>query len=381
MSKKILHLASFAGNIGDIANHAAMHDIFQKKAQGNSISFSELEMRDFYRNSQKKRFDEKFLKEINEYDVFYTGGGNFFDVRWNESASGTTLDMSKSFIRGIGIPVVVNAMGFMNYYPEEKYKVASEKFYDFLTEIVSRNWKISVRNDGSKKRIIGAYGNQFEKYIQTVPDAAFLFNKNISKLQKTEITWTVGINLINELFDLRFTDGYDIKSFNEDSISFVEDLIQAGFKIIFFPHTPQDLKIMGFFSENLDEKYFRYSIQIAPYSTNSLQGALDIDKYYSMCDIVVGMRFHTCVLSLKNNIPTIALAVNERMVDFFEELDLSENCISLKQGAFSKIREQLDSLIKNSSIEKQKLISINNRIGFAYEEYVQSCLHYLGVVS
>ena len=264
----------------------------------------------------------------------------------------------------------------MNYYPKEKFNQARMRFNSFLEEVIKLNWKITVRNDGSKKRLKSTYGNKFENFIETVPDAAFLFNKKDLLKERNKI---IGINFINELFDLNYTNGYAIESFNKDAITFVNFLLHENFAIIFFPHTPHDLKILELFRNSIEENYFRYSIQIAPFCPNSLDGVLDIDKYYSKCDIVVGMRFHSCVLSLKNNVPVIALDANERLTDFFEEIGFSENCVSVKENCFTRIKNKIDYINNNYTQIQSKLNAMNKKISINYNEYVKSSLKYLGV--
>ena len=46
---KVLHVASFNGNVGDYINHMGFRRMLEEKYTG-SIQYSELEMREFYRS-------------------------------------------------------------------------------------------------------------------------------------------------------------------------------------------------------------------------------------------------------------------------------------------------------------------------------------------
>lgn len=74
---KALHLASFNGNIGDIANHRGFYNMFCKYVD-KKVEFVPLEMREFYRSWNIRKYDEEFINYINTFDVFIIGGGSFF---------------------------------------------------------------------------------------------------------------------------------------------------------------------------------------------------------------------------------------------------------------------------------------------------------------
>lgn len=102
-----MHIASFSGNIGDVINHNGFYTACNIKLD----DVVQLEMRRFYRNANDLAFDDELAAYINTFDRLIIGGGAYFDIRYAESATGTTLDMKNDFIAKINIPVLVNAMG------------------------------------------------------------------------------------------------------------------------------------------------------------------------------------------------------------------------------------------------------------------------------
>ena len=95
----------------------------------------------------------------------------FFDARWEDSSTGTILDFSEDFIDEIKIPVVVNAMRYNEFFVKTN-DIILKKFQNFINKISSNNnWLITVRNDGSLKRLKYRY-KKIEKVIK-VPDNAF----------------------------------------------------------------------------------------------------------------------------------------------------------------------------------------------------------------
>ena len=72
---KIMHIASFQGNCGDILSHSGFYNLLKKILPNENIDVTQIEMRDFYRNSQLRKFDNTFLNEVNTYDLLVIGGG------------------------------------------------------------------------------------------------------------------------------------------------------------------------------------------------------------------------------------------------------------------------------------------------------------------
>ena len=76
-SLRILHLASFSGNIGDNANHMGFRPWFAKQV-GREVAWSNCEIREFY--WKERAFDTDFVALANSYDALVIGGGNYFEL-------------------------------------------------------------------------------------------------------------------------------------------------------------------------------------------------------------------------------------------------------------------------------------------------------------
>ena len=88
---KIIHLASFLGNIGDNASHIGLKKVLDSLV-GDYVK-EEVEIRRFYANYNKSdslRFDDDFLKYLQNFDLWLIGGGGYLDNQIKDSATGTT---------------------------------------------------------------------------------------------------------------------------------------------------------------------------------------------------------------------------------------------------------------------------------------------------
>ncbi len=378
---KILHIASFKGNIGDVINHSGFCNLFQDVFR--NASFDRIEMRDFYKSASRKNrryFDKKLAEQINSYDLFILGGGGFFDLQWSYSRNGTTLDMPDEFISAIKVPVWVNAMGYHEY-PGRTTCEMQEKFNVFLRNISSRNnWLLTVRNDASKVRIIKRYGSDFTNAVLEVPDNGFMFQPKPPFTLDGQSSFskkhsTIGICVTDELFCNEYNKGITEEMFNDKMIDLVSLLTEEGNRVFFFPHTPSDINVISRVMQKIPSKGVRENISVAPYDAASAEAADILSAYYKACDCVIGMRFHSCILSLVSGKPTIALAGHGQIEALFSSLGLEEYCVRVDN---ENIDRQLYILIKKCLEKSKPYPNVLAQLKVGADVYHSRVLDFLG---
>lgn len=373
IKESIVHIASFAGNIGDIINHSG----FYKSFGIDKKSVRQIEIRRFYHNcnqAQKLFFDNRLAEYINQSELLILGGGGFFDVYWDESDTGTTIDMPKSFIDQIKVPVLVNAMGV--HFVQGK-KRAKEKFYSFLNDITSRdNWYVSIRNDGSAKRLKNVYHESLPDNLKIVPDAGFMIDTEC-RYSKEDHDCMIGFSITNELLDPGFIGNENIDLFNDTMRNILTGILDANKEICFFIHGPQDFNTLNILIDKMGMEKFRTNITVAPYAPygRSDGGILD---YYRKCDAVVGMRFHSNVIAIAENIPVLGVAIHAQITDLYEELGINDQCVKIgDEGYENLIMDGINKILidykKIREKEKQCMIEITSD----YKKYVNESIEFL----
>lgn len=371
---KILHLASFSGNIGDVANHLGFYEKFRDKVCAN-IEITKMEVRKFYRNRSELKFDDNFVETVNRHDLLVIGGGGFFDLAWDYSCTGTTIDLSEEIVRKIKKPVLINAIGYHELGDVKPTNV--DKFKRFLDVIIENDkWFVSVRNDGSLGRMNNRFGRLSSK-VMKVPDNGFFYKvtKNVYRNYiKSHAEW-IGLNLSNDLFNVAFNQGLNANVFNRLIVEFIESVLgtmdDAG--IIFFPHTPQDISTLGMVLEKVKDKYKREKILVAPLFASEGEAVECVFDMYKACSCVIGMRFHTNVCCVGMNIPTIGLAGHDQISSLYDELGLSERCIKVNNNQFviDLLCLLTDSLKRLSDIKKEYAeigVELNNCANAYYQD-------------
>ena len=373
---RVLHLASFGGNFGDVLNHQGFYNTVGKALDFQSIK--QIEVRRFYRNASEEErlfFNDEFVKEINSYDLFVLGGGGFFDAKWAYSNTGTTINFNDSFIEGVKVPVVVNAMGYHEFFNETTPEICA-KFKFFIKKIIDKGWFISFRNDGSQNRFRNRYGNGFDNNIISVPDNGFFgVDRTRTKLFDTlysDDRKTIGFCITNDLFTKEFNGELDTESFNEHILDVLEKLAER-YRVVLFAHTPDDVALIGRFFNNLPNIVKRYNLVICPYCPNGVGSIKEMSRYYSACDIIVGMRFHSLILGLQLGKPTIAMANHPQISGLYEEIGLRDYIVPLNNFSFSQTLFDKLSEIQNNTI-------IEGRITSTLEDLKQQNLFYISRV-
>ncbi|TWH45280.1 polysaccharide pyruvyl transferase family protein [Sporomusa sp. KB1] len=358
---KILHLASFLGNIGDYANHAGFYKKFKENIF-NNVEFNQIEIRKFYRMYAEMKFDDRFAEMVNQYDLLVLGGGGFFDLKWAYSSSGTTIDFSKQLIHKIKVPVLVNGMGYHEFGVIDEDNV--NKFRSFLeTTIDNNNWFISVRNDGSFSRLHNRYGNVVDRILKIPDHGSFFCPKEYNRLglEDNDKTW-IGMCITNDLFNEKFNKDVSIDDFNDLIGQFINHILaetnNAG--IILFPHTHQDLTTIGILMEKIKDQFRRTRLAVAPFYSGGGEAVDYIFDLYRVCSCVIGMRFHSNLCSIGMNVPTIGLAGHEQISSLYDELGLAKRCVKINSKQFvEELLYKLDNSLNNFDEIKQNYAKLN----------------------
>lgn len=388
---RLLHIASFKGNIGDIVNHKGFYTQLYRASYelGVNLEIDQIEIRRFYRNSGDLLFDKKMLDKINSYDGLIIGGGGYFDIYWDYSDSGTTLNMSDSFIDNIKIPVLVNAIGVHIDYDCDE---AINKFKSFFEHICNKNdWKIRLRNDGSLNRLKSIVKN-IPVGVESVPDNGFVFEREFEQHENTQKSNsyessvekrnnTIGLSITNDLFNNHFNGTVSTHKFNDSVVRVCNYIIQKGNDIMFFLHTPQDIEVLYYLYSRLEKSLFRNRIRIAPYDTYDSSNAKTFDYLYSNCRYVIAMRFHANVIAIKNNTPVIGLAGHEQIKGLYDEIGLSEQCVVVRDGFEEKLLSMIDDIDANLFTYSLRERDSMQRISSQYSSYYSLISSWLSEVN
>lgn len=368
---KVLHIASFTGNIGDNANHAGMRSRLEA-ALGLTPTYTELEIRYCYRiytGEHRWTFDEKFVALANSHDLIIVGGGNFFEPWLDEAATATTINISNERLQEIFKPLVFFGVGFdihKGCKPENL-----QKFSSFLGQCVNQpNVLISFRNDGSLKNLKLAYPDRQDLHqgVTIVPDGGFSYQVENTAAPYLPNRRFWGINIASDMEALRFPEekeGYiGWKDFLTRYARFLEAALvkNPDLNLILFPHIFKDVLSIGEFMTYLDDRLCRDRVVVAPFACG-WQACDHIFALYKQCELVMGMRFHTNVCSIALDVPAIPLISYPKLHDLYEELGLLERAVYANRSDFAEqIKKVVDNLTADVNAAKVKNSLVRNQL-------------------
>jgi polysaccharide pyruvyl transferase WcaK-like protein len=348
---KVLHLASFNGNIGDNANHSGFRPWLERLA-GRRAEWTDLEIREYY--WKERKFDETFVRLVSGFDLVVIGGGNYFELWVERSATGTSIDIPLDILAQIKTPMFFNALGCDEGQGVTEASIG--KFTRFLEVLVrDPRFLVSVRNDGAMKTLRKHVPSALADKVHAIPDGGFfLEHKDSDAPYLKPAKKRIGINLASDMAEIRFrnfgdADGYG--RFCDEFAAMLGSLAESdpGIHFVFFPHIFRDLAILSDVIDRLGDRLRRTRVSMAPY-VNGAEGAKHVFGLYRKCDLFLGMRFHANVCALGLGVPAIGLC-NYPQIDFlYEEINHPGGRVSVREPGFSvPLRKLIDASLSGEA--------------------------------
>ncbi|MEJ2419195.1 MAG: polysaccharide pyruvyl transferase family protein, partial [Exilibacterium sp.] len=233
---RVLHVASFSGNIGDCANHLGLRSQLEKIGD---FEYTDLEIRHSYQNyigPCRWEWDQSFVDRCNQYDMVIIGGGNYFEPRW-ETPNGTTAGINSDDLAKIKVPVVFFGVGF------DCYKGVNPSSIRRFSRFIGRASRMkhvlmSCRNDGSLKQLKEQLPIA-DLPIQVVPDGGFFCSTEMQsgtfhQLMEGKKYWAVNVSC--DLINLGLSGIAE---------NLAKRLTQSDHYVLFIPHITSDLRAIS----------------------------------------------------------------------------------------------------------------------------------------
>lgn len=363
---KILHVASFRGNIGDNANHKGFRPWFEELL-AKQADWQEFEIRDVYRKMQA--FDASFADLANDADIVVIGGGNYFELWVENSPTGTSISIGDDVLRNIRTPILFNALGVDD--AQGYTQVTIDRFNSFMGRLLaSDQFLVSVRNDGAYatlKRHVG--GLPLDKVL-CLPDGGFFADYSLNpsaRVGSAQRAWRprIGVNLAGDMLERRFPGGDGAHTY----ASFLAEMADAIARIwrdwpeaqfIFFPHIFRDLNIYADVLGLLPDQLRRNQVAVSAYDSGPA-AAQSAFAGYAKCDVVLAMRFHANVVPIGNGVPTVGLFCYDQVKRLYDELGFPECVVDVSRLNFGvPLLEQVSEMLNNPDAAKARTFAMKN---------------------
>lgn len=370
MSIKILHLASFIGNIGDNASHfglrSILNTIFDK-----SPEIDRLEIRRFYKNynlPDKLFFDENFVELTNNYDVVIIGGGGFFNFCIENSNTGTTLDFSDNIFLKIKTPIIISSMGILQHQDVPEGNI--QKFENFLNLILNKdNATLALRNDGSKVIINKLFGSKYE-LIPEILDNAFFYKPKKLEFLISEKKYIL-INITKDQVQMKnmIIGSVNYKFYLSELLKFIKKVIkESDLNILFAPHIFSDYIAIQELLSGINEFHLRTRIIVSPHVQGDF-GCNLIFNIYQKAEFIIGMRFHANVCSIAMEKKSVGLVALDRVDYLYKNMGIEDSLIFLNEPFSEILFNKLLNHMQNPSYKTEHSMILAKKKEFSLSTY------------
>ena len=370
MNNRILHLASFIGNIGDNASHFGLGNILNTISD-KSPEIDKLEIRRFYKNynlPDKLFFDETFVELTNNYDVVIIGGGGFFNFCIENSKTGTTLDFSDDIFLKIKTPIIISSMGILQHQDVPEGNL--QKFENFLNLILNKdNATLALRNDGSKDIINKLFGSKYE-VIPEILDNAFFYKPKKLEFPISEKKYIL-INITKDQIQMKnmIIGSVNYKFYLSELRKFIKKVIkESDLNIVFAPHIFSDYIAIQELLSGINEFHIRTRIIVSPHVQEDF-GCNLIFNIYQKAEFIIGMRFHANVCSIAMEKKSVGLVALDRVDYLYKNMGIEDSLIFLNEPFSEILFNKLLNHMQNPSYKTEHSTILAKKKEFSLSTY------------
>jgi polysaccharide pyruvyl transferase WcaK-like protein len=370
MNNRILHLASFTGNIGDNASHFGLGNILNTIFE-KSPEIDRLEIRRFYKNynlPDKLFFDENFVELTNNYDVVIIGGGGFFNFCIENSNTGTTLDFSDNIFLKIKTPIIISSMGILQHQDVPEGNL--QKFENFLNLILNKdNATLALRNDGSKFIINKLFGSKYE-LIPEILDNAFFYKPKKLEFLISEKKYIL-INITKDQVQMKnmIVGSVNYKFYLSELLKFIQKVIkETDLDILFAPHIFSDYIAIQELLSGINDFHIRKRIIVSPYVQGDFGCNLTFN-IYQKAQFIIGMRFHANVCSMAMEKKSVGLVALDRLDYLYKNMGIEDSLIFLNEPFSEILFDKLTSHIENPIYKTEHSTILEKKKEFSLRTY------------
>lgn len=288
---RIMHLASFNGNIGDVLSHAGLYEILDSEFGIKDFDITRLDIRRFYKNAKEDQlyFNNNCAVEFNKFDLVIIGGGGFLNQAFPDSISGNTFDFELDFVANIQTKILFYSIGGLNA-KKESTKIAYDKTEYFLETLSENpNFEFLYRTDGSVKnsKFLSKIALSNNGNVKQIFDSAYLNNICVADNPENYVILNIG-------FDQAIASKWGINDVAKRMAEIVKAIydVDGSVQFKFVPHTYYDIEAFSELCRFLPEHIKRNNLKCL--ETFSLFTDLEkTTQVYRNARFAITGRFHS----------------------------------------------------------------------------------------
>lgn len=313
---RVLHIASFAGNVGDNISHLGLRRLIGAVVGSNYVE-EPLEIRRTYINyglSDKLLLDETFAELCNRFDLVVFGGGNILEP-FPDTPSGTRLSFDRRALASVSVPMLFASVGMVARSPLDA-DPRTAKRHRATVDFLSGHPKLEVilRNDGSPRwleqhypSIAGSFQNGLDAGFFAVTDRA---NRRSVHLAAD---MPIALNLSLDQMESALAPGWTYDMMLRQIAEIVSDRLESSEDTFeFIPHVHHDLRVFSDLMEKIPDFYARSRISVSSLQVGK-KGGMETIRAYEKVKESWSMRFHSNISAIVAEKPLLPFVAMNRL--------------------------------------------------------------------
>ncbi len=297
MKKQAIHLCVYNKNVGDNALNLAIDSMLEPHFHLKHMGLL------------GNKFGVHEVRELRATDVVIFGGGGLIHSyspsnTWKRT--GTMWNIRLQDLASIPNPIVLYGVGFNHFYGEPGPTQQMKLFFDTL---IDKGALISLRNDGSKKRLVQHFPH-LASHLQTIPDPGFFFRPKPARWRRPHAILQIAAD----------RPQYRFKNKPRNLFRFIRKIRPLiKHELVVVPHTADDAKLY-------QTKHFNVGDHMAYPFKPEVDATKKIIGLYAGAEFSISMRGHSQICSIGNNTPTFTISTHPKTHGLMEECGLQEYC-------------------------------------------------------
>lgn len=321
--KPIFHYCVMTSNRGDKAIRAAVAREIHKYC---AIPIA-------YFNVKFEEITEQRIEQINNEASLLLIGGSGLYTNYKLS-SGWYFPCKTELFSKIKVPIVLIGVGCNNNLADDLYGGISEQARASIKLINEQAVLSSVRDKRTYDMLTGLGINKHE----LMPDPAlFLAAPKVKKEKRVAINISQHIPLLG-----RYDGRQDIRTKNIECFSrIINYLTDFGYTVVFIAHDVLEQSIIE------DLKKRTYALEYI--NTDVID---DMLREYARCEFSIGIRMHSNILSLAAGTPFIAIAYDQKSIEFCKLVGLLPLPLNILDYTYEDLLERCKTQIYDYNVSQ-----------------------------
>jgi len=335
---KVLHSYCLNYNIGDYALGIGVKNVLRNFLDIDLIAET---------NLQGRVFDDYYIDIINnKYDLLVIGGGGIIHgAHWPQ---GWFWLIERENIKKIRIPFIIYGAGY-NYFRGETG--IPERGIEHLKETISKAAFFTVRNDGSRERLLEQTGINAE----VIADPGFWvpLGRNFDRIINDKY-------VIIQVADDKPLNRYRSE---ENRITFISRMrkivkhLSEKYKVLLAPHVFEDVALSTEIADGISDAV------VWDFGKYAFDRVFECLGFYKYAEFVLSMRGHGQIVPLGFGVPVISLENHKKNIGLMMDFNLEEYNVDVHSPDLCDTIMNLSEKIRGEEVIER----INKRINELYD--------------